>query len=288
MLRCNWLRGAMGIPVAGYPLSQYTTQLISASRRKRNSKKELIYFLTHRAPRCKVYAKQEGPMECLKCGKNLPEEEFYLEPGTARGRKTVCKACGRERRRAHAAKIALEGVAPEKRCSRCGETKPASAFHLNLAAAGGLQPHCKDCDRRAYSRDRKSKLAASGRYKRKRYAEDPGFRLRSLLSSSLSSFVRGELGLGPRKSFRALSRRIGVSGEEFMSSLRAKLVAGMRPSGYGAVWELDHAEPVSAFDHGDPEQVRRCWHPDNVRPAFVESNRAKGPHGKSEFRLLRA
>lgn len=30
-------------------------------------------------------------------------------------------------------------------------------------------------------------------------------------------------------------------------------------------WHIDHVEPCCSFDHNDPEQVRQCWSPQNLR-----------------------
>jgi hypothetical protein len=32
-----------------------------------------------------------------------------------------------------------------KRCPKCGETKPVTAFYANLGANDGLQTYCKPC-----------------------------------------------------------------------------------------------------------------------------------------------
>ena len=47
----------------------------------------------------------------------------------------------------------LSAIPPgEKRCSRCGEVKPTSAFHRNRAQRDGMQHYCKSCARDYKSR----------------------------------------------------------------------------------------------------------------------------------------
>lgn len=41
------------------------------------------------------------------------------------------------------------GTSPTKTCSRCGASKPLSAFHRNNATSDGLQSRCKDCHNEA-------------------------------------------------------------------------------------------------------------------------------------------
>lgn len=43
----------------------------------------------------------------------------------------------------------------------------------------------------------------------------------------------------------------------------------------GDCWGVDHRIPRSAYNHDDPEDVRRCWSPENMRPLDVQSNKQK-------------
>ena len=45
---------------------------------------------------------------------------------------------------------------------------------------------------------------------------------------------------------------------------------------YVEKWEVEHAIPQEAYDFADPEDVKRCWSPDNVRGLKREDNMAKG------------
>lgn len=62
----------------------------------------------------------------------------------------------------------------EKRCSKCGATKPRLAFSRNTASKDGLRAQCKACSRAAsaaYQQANPEKIAAR---KAARYAADPG------------------------------------------------------------------------------------------------------------------
>lgn len=50
---------------------------------------------------------------------------------------------------------------------------------------------------------------------------------------------------------------------------------GPCPGGRGE-WHIDHIIPCCAFDHTDPEQVRACWSPENLRwlPALENSRKS--------------
>jgi hypothetical protein len=57
----------------------------------------------------------------------------------------------------------------EKRCRRCGETKPASDFYREKRASDGLKTECKECHKRTTmeSRDPEKKRAANREYMRR-------------------------------------------------------------------------------------------------------------------------
>ena len=123
---------------------------------------------------------------CSRCGETKPRAAFGRSAGKPDGLRYSCRACdnarGRERdqrperkaqqkayrerrgplpaeqRRIYAARYRARNLAlraagvpppPEKRCQRCGETKPADAFGRNRATGDGLDFYCRPC-RRAY------------------------------------------------------------------------------------------------------------------------------------------
>jgi len=56
-----------------------------------------------------------------------------------------------------------------------------------------------------------------------------------------------------------------------------RCIAGtpMRMWNYGEIWQCDHKIPRSAYNHDDPEDVKRCWSPENLQPMLCKSNLEK-------------
>ena len=59
----------------------------------------------------------------------------------------------------------MSSIVPQKRCSKCGEDKPATTeyFRPHAAYKDGLRPHCAECMRaydRAYQEQNKAKISA--------------------------------------------------------------------------------------------------------------------------------
>ena len=209
---------------------------------------------------------------CRDCQKALPVNSFTKDNKAESGLSSRCRAC---QKKCRIEKAKLIVVPKEKKCSRCKQVKPANKFHANKATKTGLQFHCIECDRKSYARDKGKILARSGRYKRRRYHGDPGYRLRSQLSSQLSLLLKTGFA-GTVKRFSKVTRFTGLSTEEILAHFEAHLRTGMSPGNYGTVWEVDHTRPVSSFDHTNEPEVYECWNPANLRPIFCDENRRKG------------
>jgi len=53
----------------------------------------------------------------------------------------------------------------EKRCGRCAETLPASAFNKDRTRTCGLQSYCRECSKGNYWRNREKALERSARFR---------------------------------------------------------------------------------------------------------------------------
>lgn len=85
--------------------------------------------------------------KCTKCGIVKGRDGFY--PGQCRfNLMSTCKECTKAKNN-RLRKQALPVLAPdvlEKRCSRCKEMRPASAYFKSRGRASGLRSDCKECE----------------------------------------------------------------------------------------------------------------------------------------------
>ena len=88
-----------------------------------------------------------------------------------------------------------------KKCTGCGEEKPATAefFYRDRRKKGGLRTKCKDCKRKYQNQRRKehpekckAQMAAVYKYRKKRRKEDPVYRLNCYMRSGLSNCLSGK------------------------------------------------------------------------------------------------
>ena len=97
--------------------------------------------------------------------------------------------------------------------------------------------------------------------KRRRYNEDPNFRLSECMHSSF------------RKAFKKDGAKKSKKLEEYGIDIKAIVEhLGEKPEGD---YHIDHIFPVSAFDMNDEEHIKLCWHPDNLQWLEASKNISK-------------
>lgn len=93
-----------------------------------------------------------------------------------------------------------------------------------------------------------------------------------LATDLMNGFARMIRGGESPNTIKATSFR---SAADARAHMRAQLEDGMTVANYGSAWSVDHRIPKSAYDHSDPEDVRRCWSKPNMRPMHSTANKEK-------------
>ena len=108
---------------------------------------------------------------------------------------------------------------------------------------------------------------------KKRRAADPAYALRLNLAVLANGLVSGKNATSPT----FLQHTAFVSEAQFIAHLRKKVkAAGFEWDDHGITWVIEHIIPIEAYDFANPEDVRRCWSPENVRALAPEANNKKG------------
>ena len=196
----------------------------------------------------------------------------------------------------------------EKRCSRCKEVKPLSAFGKDIHAKDGARYSCKACTnayRRVYAKSHRTEMreserkwrhanrerylkASSIRIRRhyyrhfnekkqiwyeqhKRWAADPKNKVAVQLRHRLFMSLKG----GPKRV--SVMKLIDCSIIELRTRLEALWKPGMNWGNYGHKgWHIDHIIPCASFDLSDIEEQKRCFHWSNLQPLWWWENFQKG------------
>ena len=84
--------------------------------------------------------------KCSKCGEEKARSEFSKDRSCRDGLDYECKSCNATSSLARCERNRGLGDRPsDKRCSKCGETKPGTGFGANSRAGCGLQSSCRAC-----------------------------------------------------------------------------------------------------------------------------------------------
>lgn len=93
-----------------------------------------------------------------------------------------------------------------------------------------------------------------------------------LATDLMNGFARMIRGGDSPSTINAISFRSAADARAHMREQRS---GDMTATNYGSVWSVDHRIPKSAYDHSDPEDVRRCWSKPNMQPMHVKANKEK-------------
>jgi hypothetical protein len=114
---------------------------------------------------------QSPSKACSRCGVVKPLTEFgkvnqHSNGGYKDGLDYRCKACTAKKAKEYQARLKLRPtrIVSEKRCYRCGVTKPSSAFTKNRTTLDWLEAYCREC-KYAQNKTRESQLG----YQRRRH-----------------------------------------------------------------------------------------------------------------------
>lgn len=179
-----------------------------------------------------------------------------------------------------------------KECTKCNEVKELTEFSKDRK---GLSCHCKECRKdyaKRYQQQNKKKIKERqarwrennkdiisernklwfqnnkekvADYRRKRYASDPTFKIRTVLHARLYKALNGT-----SKSASTIEL-LGCTPEHARFHIESQFTEGM-------TWDnihIDHIQPCASFDLEDPNEQRKCFHYTNLQPLLAEDNLRK-------------
>lgn len=104
-----------------------------------------------------------------------------------------------------------------------------------------------------------------------RYATDPHFVLRKLISDRIRNALRN---FKANKYF-ASQELVGCTLLKLRQHLESQFTMGMSWQNQGA-WHIDHIIPCASFDLTKPSEQKKCFHYTNLQPLWACDNLSKG------------
>lgn len=218
---------------------------------------------------------------CLRCSQTLPADQFSRNKNRPDGLQAYCKACTKAANAAsmsrNAARTDVE-IPAEKRCARCGQTKPAAAFYADRRRRDGLYANCRDCHRivtDGWKAAHADEVLATRRASYQRNAEVRRAESRAYARAHAEATTAKNAAWKAENRARATAheavrraRIAGAAGHATAEQIAARVAYyGGRCWMCRAPWEhIDHVKPVARGGSN--------W-PANLRPACASCNSAK-------------
>lgn len=108
-------------------------------------------------------------------------------------------------------------------------------------------------------------------YKRKKYKDDPNFKLGIILRIRLYHALKSQNSIKSNKTLNLL----GCTIPEFKQYLEQQFKPEMTWANHGQIWEIDHIKSCASFDLTNIKQQKECFHYSNIQPLFKNTKIAE-------------
>jgi hypothetical protein len=158
-------------------------------------------------------------------------------------------------------------------CRKCINQQQRDRYNRDYKYDEKYKQKANASNKRDYKKHYKARRAKGREYDKRtmpqriqkqmnRYYNDENFRIIFLLRRRL------------RAAFQAYGKKKSQSAGKYGIDYNAILQKlGPRP---GTDYHIDHIIPCCAFDHTDPEQIKKCWSPENLQWLPAHENQIKG------------
>jgi hypothetical protein len=199
---------------------------------------------------------------CSKCNQVKDEVMFRKDKTCRNGYSNICLVCSNQYHKEYEQKNA-DKIAKRKKSYRQRDYVKASQRnqYYRRRDAGKLD-YANINEKRRLNMKRK-------------YHEEPAFKLRVLLRTRLNEALRNDAKAG------SAIRDLGCSMEFFKGYIEAQFKDGMNWNNRGhgeGKWQLDHIYPLSKVDLTNREQFLKVHHYTKYQPLWSNENRAKSNH----------
>ena len=197
-----------------------------------------------------------------------------------------------------------------KRCTKCGETKEATAefFYRNKRKKDGLATECKLCDnarqkrprkvkrkkerdaalfqenkdkfydrKRKWIKDNPEKHKEMMRRGQKRYYDkqrnNPEYKIKKTVGVAIRKALKNQGNAKDSPTFSALP----YSPQDLVEHLERQFDEKMSWDNYGDYWHVDHIYPQSLLPYSSlkDENFQKCWALENLQPLEATENMKK-------------
>jgi hypothetical protein len=191
---------------------------------------------------------------CIKCGEDKPltTEYFPKRKDSKDGFRNDCKICSN---RYHKERHQIPEI-----------KKQRSDYQKNN------RQRCNFNKRKSYYKHRDKKINYGRKYRRKKYNEDPFYKMKSIIRCRVARFI-------DRKT-KSTSQILGCDWQTFKKHIQNQFQEGMTWDNHGE-WHYDHIIPMSSAQ--TEEEVYKLNHYTNIQPLWAEDNLKKSDKISEEW-----
>lgn len=198
--------------------------------------------------------------KCKKCGCEKILDEFYDNKFTKSGKTGTCKECIKQYQIDRRKDEEIKKKKNEYDLKYYHKNKDVFTEKRKIYDQNNPD-HMKEYN--------KINLKKNNATQRRRYYNDPNYKIRVLMSARIKLELKGRV-----KTLRTLDL-IGCSLEECRQHIEQQFLPEMNWKNWGPVWELDHILPCVSFDLTNEEEQKKCFHFSNYQPLFKDTKTAE-------------
>jgi len=173
-----------------------------------------------------------------------------------------CEICGTQTSKPHTC---------SSECRKEYKKRRAIEFYQNNRDQ--ISQYSKDYYQRVKDSDKhKAKQRRSQQALSKRISESPKLRLEAAVRARVMMSMKRRNTIKTSRTFEL----IGCTGAELAARIESQFKRGMTWENYGSAWHVDHITPLSYFDMSNPDDQRRAWNWQNLRPLPAIQNITEG------------
>jgi len=207
--------------------------------------------------------------KCSKCGVVKDADQFIPRRGDKSIPTRMCKKCrerecGYQKKRMENPEVVLDN---RKRAREYDKRMRPDPKWVEKERERKFEYRQRMKDSATAKKARKTKNVKA----KKRYANDPVFRLGKQMGSAIYRALAG------RKKWRKWEQLVGYTCEDLVAHMVSLFEDGMTLENYGE-WHIDHRKPVSWFNYetAKDQEFKECWSLENLKPMWASENCSKG------------
>lgn len=220
---------------------------------------------------------------CTKCGIEKDESEFTKDSGFKGGLKARCKACVKSSRKKQKTNLVYQHEYYLKNIEK--KKRDARQRYKNNIADKRIKSKIYYDNNKIKKQEYRSKnksviIKRTVEYTKKRKTYDNAFKAKTIIASSFrKTLLRQNI-----KKSDLLNNYTMISYTDYIVYFEQNFPVEFSQITEKGKYHIDHIIPCAVYDFNNPEEIKLCWQPENLRIIPAKENLEKSD--KLDFDLI--